>query len=295
MYPLSETIQQAIQENRPQRVLFEFDGGDTVFSNEDISVTDGFKLVAPFNAENELTVGMTPCAELRFRMLNQDGELAEFGFGRFKAWLGIQIVTGTPAAGAKTKTFTEHGRETLYEFSPLGTFIASRPNVVTKNMIDVVAYDQMRLFEKAFVSAAELGVTYPTTLVQFVNKMIDYINTQESADIGLKSENFLNANLAITAHPKDYENKTFREVLAWCAEAAGSIARFTRDGDLEMAWFAPSSRTYTMHDYTEYTPYWYEVGQIDNLHVRNQDETAESVVTQTNDNPYVIQGNPFLT
>ena len=295
MYAISETLQQAIYENRPQRVLFEFENGNTVFSNEDIAVSAGVKLLAPFNAENDVTVGLTPSAQLTFTMLNGEGQLAEFGFGRFKAWIGAQVVTGTPAANAKTATYTEHGQEAVYEFSPLGHFIATRPNVVSTTMIDVEAHDYMMLFEKAMVSATELGITYPTTLLQLTQALIGYVNRTENTDITLKSTDFLNASLSIAAHPKNYEDKTLREVLGWCAEAAGSIARFTRDGQLEFAWFKTVNRQYTMHDYTEYKPYWYEVGQVDDVRVRNQDQTSETTVTSQSGNPYVIQGNPFLS
>lgn len=295
MYQLSQTLQTAISANAPQRVLLEFtkkpDGTAYVspvqFSNEDILVEEGLRLTHQFNSETDLTIGLCPSAEIQFSMLNDQGQLTNFEFGTFQAYLGARIDSGTPAASAKTKTFTERGASALYEFAPLGTFIAQRPDIVRKKIIEVDANDQMLLFNQDMPSAEDLNITYPITLSALATAMCAYVGVQ------LKTNTWLNSGLSVAAEPEQFEAATMREVLGWIAEAGCANARFSRDGLLEFVWFNSVSKTYNEHNYSEFTPAWYETKAIDGLHIRNADSTAEYTVG-TGDNAYMIQDNPFL-
>lgn len=291
MYQLSQTLSAAIAAGNPQRVLLEFtakpDGTayspSVVFSNEDISIETGLRLSCGFVSSTNLTIGECPSAEIQFTMLNDNGQLANFEFGTFNAYLGAKITSGSPASGAKTKTFSDG----LYEFAPLGTFVAPRPDVVMKYMIDVDANDQMTLFDVDMPSASALGVTYPTTLAELFKKMCAYVG------VGYVSDSFLNADLTIDAEPEQLEESTMREVMQWIAEAACSNARFTRDGLLELAWFNMVQKTYAEGNYKQMTSAWYETAAIDGLHIRNADSTEEYVYG-AGTNAYMIQDNPFL-
>ena len=286
MYTFSATLQTALAAKTPQRALIEFSDG-TVFSNEEIAMGKGIQLRQVFNSETDLTVGECPSAEIRFALLNGRGELADFEFGEFTAYLGARIDTGTPAAGAKTRTFTENGSTALYEFAPLGVFIAQRPNVVKTSLIDVTANDRMSLFDVDMPAASVMGVTYPTTTGTLLQKMCEYL------DVTLKTPNFTNSDLVISKEPENFDTMTMREVLGLIAEAACSIARFDRNGQLELVWFNQTGRTYDEHNYSEFTQYWYETKPIDGLHIRNADSTTEYVVGDGS-NAYMIQDNPFL-
>lgn len=263
-------------------MLLVFQDG-TEFTNEDISIEDGFAYHADFNGEKDLTLGLTPSAQIRFVLYNNAQELAEFEFGTFVAYIGAEITDGTPASGAVTRTYNDR----LYEFAPLGTFIADRPDVVAKETISVMAFDQMQLFDTE-MPATLTGLTYPTTLVGLLTAMCNHLS------VPLKTSTFLNSTLEISKKPDEFANATMRDVLRWIAEAAGSIARFTRDGELEMAWFSTVNKTFNEGGYSEFTPSWYEVGAVDGLRVRNASESSESVYGSTHDNDYIILGNPFL-
>ena len=286
MYQLSTTLAAAVASGNPQRVLLEFTDYSPVkqFSNEDIVITDGIHLTADFNSEKDLTIGLCPSAEIQFSMWNDNAQLSNFEFGKFKAYLGARIDLGTPASGAKTKTFTEGGQTVTYEFAPLGTFIATRPDIVVKSIIEVDANDQMTLFDKNMPDGL---VTYPTTLATLATAMCTHVG------VTLKTSTFLNSTLSIAEKPEKFDNATMRQVLGWIAEAAGSIARFDRNGQLEFAWFTTSNKIYDEHDYTEFTPSWYETEAVDGLHIRNADSTEEYTVG-TGTNAYMIQDNPFL-
>lgn len=286
MYTVSNTLRTAINNNTPQRVLLEF--RNRSFSNEDILVEEGVELNEEFCGETDLTIGLTPSAEISFTMINEDGQLRNFTFGKFTAWLGARIDSGTPGNSAKTKTFTEGGSSKLYEFTPLGVFIADRPNVVTTKTIDIVANDQMTLFDKDMPSDSALSVTYPITLENLFKKLCT------KAGVEYKSSNFLNKGISVPKRPKVFDTATMREVLGWIAEAACSIARFDRDGKLEMAWFKTVNKTFDENDYTEFSPYWYETSAINGLNVRNSEKVVE-LNTGSGNNKYMILDNPFLT
>ena len=295
MQTLSQTLQTAIAAGNPQRVLLEFTKQPDVtaydpvvqFSNEDILVSTGLSYQFYFNSETDLTIGLCPSAQIRFSMLNDEGQLENFEFGTFIAYLGARIDTGTPASGAKTKTFTEGSATVLYEFSPLGTFIATRPDIVRRMIIDVDANDQMTLFDKEMPSKTALNITYPVTLYNLASAMCSYLG------VTLKNSSWLNSTLSVAKEPKQFEGATMREVLGWIAEAGCSNARFDRNGQLEFVWFSTVNKTYDENDYTEFTPAWYETAAIDGLHIRNADSTSEFTVG-TGDNAYMIQDNPFL-
>ena len=291
MYTFSETLQAAIAAGNRQRCLLEFVDESPVvtFSNEDIMINDGIQVSSTFNGETDLTVGGCPSTEIRFSLRNDQSQLANFGFGKFNAWLGAQITSGTPASGAKTATFTENGITALYEFAPIGVFVADRPNVVRTNTIRVNAHDQMTLFDVDMPDKTALGITYGngTTLATLLTKMCQY------AGVTLKSSNFLNNDIQIKKEPDVFESSTMREVLGLIAEAACSFARFDRNGELEIVWFNQTTKVYDEHKYSDVSQYWYETEAIDKLHIRNADSTTELKIG-SGTNAYLIQDNPFL-
>jgi len=298
MYQLSETMQTAMAAGNPQRILLEFTDPDTgtvtTMSNEEVSVTAGVSVYAPFNAEEELTFGLCPSAEVQFTLLNDERQLADFRFGECAVWLGVRIDEGTPDASAKTATFREGGRNALYEFAPIGVYIVERPDVVQKDSIQIRANDRMSKFDEEMPSQSDLGFSPMPSDGVSILQLLQALCTQ--AGVTLATTTFLNSDLTFTTWPKKYfDGRTMREVLKWIAEAAGSIARFNRQGELELVWFSDVNVSYTEGDYSEFTRAWYETAAVDGLKVRNQSETSESTVGTGTDNNYVISGNPFLS
>lgn len=298
MYIPSQTLQTAMAAGNPQRVLLEFVERDTsiteTFSNEDIAISEGLRLTRPFNTEEELTIGSCPSAEIEFSLLNANQQLADFTFGDCRVWIGYRIDSGTPGSEAKTAVFEEDGVNKTYEFVPLGVFNIERPDIVKRDILQVRGYDRMTLFDKEMPSREELGLEEQETITikMLLEKMCLNVG------VTLATTSFLNDDLEIGDWPTRYfDSKTMREVLRWIAEAAGSIARFNRDGQLEIAWFqAYNSVTYDEHSYSDFVQTWYQVAPIDGLKVRNQQETDESSYPPDTEfeNPYLIVGNPFL-
>ena len=300
MYTPSQTMQAAMMADKPQRILLEFTDPDTsevtVMSNEEVAVNSGVEWSAAFNGEEELTFGLCPSAQISFTLLNDERQLSDFRFGECAAWIGYRIDTGTPPSGAKTATYTEQGVERLYEFAPLGIFIVERPDVVAKDTIQISASDRMTLFDVEMPSASDLGLSPSTSTPVSILALLQAMCTHVGVTLANTAPDwFLNYDLTFTSWPRRYfEGKTMREVLKWIAEAAGSIARFNRAGQLEIAWFTEIQVSYDEGDYSEFSQTWYETAAIDGLKVRNAEETSESTYGTDPENPYVIAGNPFL-
>ena len=295
MYQFSQTLQTALAAGNPQRALLEFthkpDGTAydpaVQFSNEDILLSKGIRLTEEFNSETDLRIGLCPSASIRFDMLNDVNQLAEFEFGTFTAYLGCRIDSGTPGENAKTKTFMERGQEAVYEFAPLGTFIAERPAIVKKKIIDMIANDQMILFDAPMPDAETLGISYPVTLGALCAAICANVG------VTLKDETWLNSTMTVQEEPYDFEGSTMRDVLGWIAAAACSNARFSRDGKLAFIWFNPVEKTFDEHDYTEFRPTWYETKPIDGLDIQNSD-SQNGITIGEGENIYNLYDNPFF-
>lgn len=312
MYVLSSGLQEALAAGSPQRVLIVFyakpDGTAYTdeeglpkpvdFTNEDILMTEGLRLTSEFNSETDLTIGLCPSAQIRFSLLNDQYQLEDFEFGTFRAYIGARLVTPIWGRGATVREYVENGETVYYEFAPLGVFIAKRPDVVRKKIIEVDANDQMILFDKEIPPDMTMNFTSTTTLYDVANFLCG------CAGVTLKTNTWDNSDIKVPSEPEQFHGATMREILGWIAEAACANARFTRDGKLEFAWFSTVDRTFDEHDYSEFTTAWYEVKKIDGLNIRNADSTAElplaydeqtgQITTGNGTNIYMIQDNPFL-
>jgi len=304
LYELSSGLQEALAAGNPQRVLLEFlfkpDGElypqRREFSNEDILMTEGIRLTSEFNSETDLTIGMCPSAQIRFSMLNDNGQLADFEFGIFRAYIGARLITPIWGRGATVREYTENGETAYYEFAPLGVFIAKRPDVVRKKIIEVDANDQMILLDKEMPEGL-ISYNASTTLYTIANAICGVANLTSPAMLKLKTNTWLNSDIKVPSEPEQFKGATMREIIGWIAEAACANARCDRNGMLEFAWFNQVDRTYSEHDYSEFTTAWYETKAVNSLHIRNADSTAEltlDVLDTDGSNAYMIQDNPFL-
>jgi len=181
----------------------------------------------------------------------------------------------------------EGGERRMFEFVPLGWFTAERPKAPDVIQIDMTCYDWMQKFEQDMPGPAELGITYPTTIGNLLKKMCDYVG------VACETTTFINSEARIAKVPDDFESVTMRDVLKWIAEAAGSNARFNRDGKLELAWLKTTGQTYHATGYSEFNPYWYQTKKITRLYNKDTQESTERYYGSGTEG-YLIQDNPLL-
>ena len=168
-------------------------------------------------------------------------------------------------------------------------FYAERPDdLIMKSAINITAYDQMKKFEKSMPDSTTLNITYPTTMVDVLEKICTYIG------VTLQNNTFLNYDLEVSKEPVDFKMATIREVVGWIAEASCSIAKFNRAGKLEMAWFNTTAESFDEHRYSSFSPLRYETAAINGAYFRDTSNSKETSNGTVKTNNYLVQDNPFL-
>jgi hypothetical protein len=114
-----------------------------------------------------------------------------------------------------------------------------------------------------------------------------------AAGVTAPSGSFPNSGATITKKPTSLDTSTLRVGIGWIAEIAGGNARFDRDGNLVFDWVRSTEQAFDEHDYTDFTPYWYETPRVNKLYNRMSENGVDNVVG-TGNNGYLIQDNPFL-
>lgn len=210
-------------------------------------------------------------------------------------FMKMQMEKWTGKGIAYTKAVSENWKlriwqgtnKRTYEFVPLGNFTAERPNTPYVNEIHFTCYDYMQRFEIDMPSDEELNIQYPSTFNNLFMKMCNYLNVQYI------SAYFVNSTATISERPEEFNSATMREVLQWIAAAAGSIARFNRDGKLILDWVRTTDIEIDETRYSEFNPYWYETKQIEKILNRASDGSYENE-TGIGVETYLIQDNPLL-
>ena len=72
----------------------------TIFTNEDIHIGNGLKVIEAVNLEEELTIGACPASSLDVTVMNYHGLLSGFAFGEAEVSLGVrtEVVVGNPVS-----------------------------------------------------------------------------------------------------------------------------------------------------------------------------------------------------
>lgn len=176
------------------------------------------------------------------------------------------------------------GTEEIYEFVPLGTFTADRPNVADDVEISLSCHDLMLKLDEDMEG---LEITYPITLKNLLKKVC------ESEGIPVKDQNFINNGVTIASQPDELKDCKKRDVVGWIAEAAGSNAKINRDGQMELVWLRDTTQSYDEGMYSECRPYYYQTRKVNRLCVRDIRNVTDNRIG-TGKNSYLIQDNPFL-
>lgn len=179
------------------------------------------------------------------------------------------------------------GQTETYEFVPLGTFIAERPDSPDQISIELTCHDQMSKFDKDMPNAGTLGITYPTTIGTLFTTLCTY------AGVPYRTGTFMNSDATISREPEQFGNATMRAVIGWIAEAAGSNAGFDRDGYLVMKWLTSTNQVINENSYASCMPKYYTTPTVTKLYKRNT-SGGNDVTIGSGDSGYLIQDNPLL-
>ena len=191
---------------------------------------------------------------------------------------------GIAREGDIIREFYPDGRVEVYEYAKLGVFTCTRPANIRQRIVSVEASDRMQRFD---TSAEGLKLRYPATLKRLLQALCAFV------DVPLRTGEFINSGRVLYGEPAGLADMTARELLGLIAEAAGCMARFDREGALELAWFTETGVTFDEGDYSSFVPGEYRVAPIDKLQVKNSDSDIGTILGE-GENAYVIQENPFL-
>lgn len=268
MLAVSSEFLQAIKSKQPQDVRLEFSGGGVIIG-ADIAITSGGLVYTEvLNSATDITFGRAVMSELSVTLINADGRFAEFDFSReFTAKIGVK-------------------NGSSFEYIRLGVFNGEKPDKVRGKLIEFTAHDRMSLFDRP-AEAFVLGLTFPCTLGQVFAQLCAFCG------VGYVSTSFPNSGKVFEKNPLEDTNYTCREILGYIAEAAGSYARMSRDGAVELVWFADAGYTVNRTDRFEMTESEFFTPPIDKLEVYNSfgDQLNSS---GSGDIVYGISDNPFL-
>lgn len=300
MYAVSTAFRNALVAGNPQRIFIYFLEGSsagTIMTNEHIAIDAGVTFHESWCDDSDVTLGNTSSSEINFVLFNDEGEWDDFEFGKFKVYIGVEISTTTSEVVNLECSVDETNLigtadinriEYTYALMPMGVFVGTRPNIVSKDEITVSSNDLMTLFDVDMPSQSELGLSGVTlTATRILQAMCSHVG------VALQSTTFLNSSVTLSEWPESFESSTMKDVIGWIAELACANALINRDGKLELRWIQTTTASYDENDYLEHTPFWYNTPPVDAVYVRDTLEDGETH-TGSGSNAYLIQDNPFL-
>lgn len=175
-----------------------------------------------------------------------------------------------------------------YEYVPLGTFYFDTPEQRRVANISCEALDGMQKFN---VDADDwwAGLAWPMTRGELLASLCAFVG------VTLGTATFLGSDTSIPSAPIAGNGLTGKDVLGWIAESAGSYARMSRAGALELVWFTARDVTLSRNQHFGDAPAEYTTPAITALHVMVMNSDLGVVVPdEPGDNEYQIMDNPLL-
>ena len=303
MYPVPADFHSLITSSGVKtRVRIYFVDGTVDYTNDEDVVANGTLLAMPgdtdsngrieqngltinefFNSGTNVSIGATVSSQVDMTIFNNNGDLNAFTFGRCKIYLDAYDDTND-----------------VWLTCPLGVYNIDIPKRRKVQLISAGGYDLMQSLD-AIADSWWNGLSWGNgvTISDMIQSLASTLGLTLSANT---LSNLPNASLSFSAPPFNSVEMTYREVMAYITEATGTIARFDRDGCLDLRWFSPAqidSETVTIpadgannpcivFDIAEYT-----VAAIDALNVKATG-TDVGVTVGGGGNAYSIINNPLL-
>ena len=239
MYPVSANFHTLAVQDAPKTRVRIYFIDDTVDCTDDNDVTtngtllvgavgdtdsngrigqDGIKFTEYDNPEYNVTIGRAVSSQVEMTLLNTDGALDNFGYGRCKIYIDVY-----------------DSANSTWLSCPMGVYIIDLPTRRKSQLIHAFGYDQMQKLDGICDTWwGGLNFSGGLTLLQIVNSMASQTGVSVSTATATA---IVNSSVTYTSAPFDCVETTYREVLELIAEVTGTVARFDRDGALDLKWF----------------------------------------------------------
>ena len=238
----------------------------------------GVTVTEIFNKDKNLTLGGTVSYQIGMTLMNTDGALDNFTFGRCKVYLDVYDAANS-----------------AWLSCPMGVFRIELPVKRKVQLISCTGYDQMQaLNANADTWWNGLDFSGGLTISDILDSMVLQLGLHLSS---VSANRMVNKTVSFTSAPFDSVERTYRDILGWIAEATGTVARFNRDGELQLNEILNINRTINTDtvgnqclsiDIAEYS-----VAQIDALTIKLT-TSDQGVTVGSGTNVYTIMDNPFL-
>ena len=175
-----------------------------------------------------------------------------------------------------------------WEYVPLGTFHIDTP---TKRKVATISCEALDGMQKFNTDCDDwwAGLTWPMTRGELLARVCDFVGVTPG------TATFLGSDISIPSAPIAGNGLTGKDVLGWIAESAGSYARMSRAGALELVWFTAQDVTLSQNQHFGDAPAEYTTPAITALHVMVMNSDLGVVVPdEPGDNEYQIMDNPLL-
>ena len=174
-----------------------------------------------------------------------------------------------------------------YEYVPLGTFYFDTPEQRRVANISCEALDGMQLFN-VDVDDWWDSLQWPLTRGQLLASLCTH------AGVTLKTTTFPGSAESIASAPMAGNGLVGKDVLGWIAETACSYARMSRDGGLELVWFAAQNVKLTRNQHFGDSPAEYETPAVEALHVMVANTDLGVMLPENGSgNEYQVLDNPL--
>lgn len=238
----------------------------------------GVTVTEIFNKDKNLTIGGTVSYQIGMTLVNSDGALNNFAFGRCKVYLDVY----------------DNANSTWLP-CPLGVFRIELPIKRKVQLVSCTGYDQMQVLN-ATADTWWNGLDFSNglTIADILDSMVLQLGLNLSS---ISTNRMLNKTVSFTDAPFDSVERTYRDILGWIAEATGTVARFDRDGKLQLNDIISINRTINTDtvgnqclsiDIADYT-----VSKVNALTLKLT-TSDQGVTVGSGTNVYTIMDNPFL-
>lgn len=295
----------AIKAGNPTHVRMTFQGQGIVLDDRDIYLGTGISLNDILNGDADLVMGKAVSKQVTTTFLNSSRLDGLKWSSEFALEFGVEI--GSPA---------------VTYWVQVGVFSGEKPNNITSaSTIEFTAYDRMKLFD-AIADEFIKSISYPATVQDIYDGLCAWVGVQN--DSGDELPDIMSRSYA--SAPADMTGYTYRDILAWIAEACGCYAKINASGHVQMVWFTDNTAhavtgseefrvesgdindgmtwdeadQLTWDEVDELT--WNDVSgyqetyRIDSVMVKQlNNDLAVSYPYTTDGNVYLISDNPFLS
>ena len=213
MINVSKAYRNQIKQNGRRfsaRGKISFSDGRTADLTGDSFMQGGVQFSDCTSASNEFDVGTAAVGKATITLKNYDGCWNGYDF----TGAVITLATGLLLPDGTTE-WLEKGIFTVYDPVTLGGVV-----------VEVTAKDNMQKFDRKYDSA----LTYPATLAEILR------DACTRCGVVLSTQEFLNDDYSVAARPSN-DATTYRDIVSYVAQLAGSWARINNLGELVLGWY----------------------------------------------------------